>query len=251
MRSMINEATLTKRYSTGQYEYEEYTLGAVVDEKESGAEVLAELKKQINDAFVGKVSEEETEATTPPGKTGKKAGKKNGKGKSNSSDDEDANDEDSQEEVSGDDGEGDHDDEAADGEDSDDSDDSSEDGEDSSDDGEEDSSEDEDSDDDSGKGSKGKAGKSGKPADKKEAGGKKKLVKKPQAYNRGIEEHKNIFSGVLRSVSPDWKKSDATKQKAKKTSEALEGEPFLDENGEVVASFKSEVKKLMSAAKKK
>lgn len=230
MRSMISEAKLTKRFNTGDFQFEEYSLGAVVDEKESGAEVLTELKKQINEVFTGEVAVE----TNPPAKVGKKAEKKNGKGKPASApNDEDANHEDPPGEDAGASIEGVEDDEASDGEDGDDGDDSSVDGEEDSD-GAEDPT------------PPAKAGKGGKEASGK---GGKKYVKKPQDYNRSIEEHKNIFSRVLGSVSPDWKKNDVLKAKAKKASESLEGESFLDENGEVLDSFKALVRNLMKVKK--
>lgn len=238
MRSMINEAKLTKRYNTGDYEFEEYTLGAVVDEKESGAEVLSELKAQINDAFVGKTAETKTETKTEKksGKKDKKEEKKNATSKTSSTDDENTDDEDSSNEDDSVDGESNQDDETTDGEDGNDSDDSSDDAEDDGD-GEEDAP-----------ASKGKSGKGGKTEEGK---GGKKFKKKPQNYNRGIEQHKEIFSGVLRSVSPDWKKSDDLKAKAKKASESMEGVSFLDEAGEVLPAFKDSVKKLMALKKSK
>ena len=64
-----------------------------------------------------------------------------------------------------------------------------------------------------------------------------------KTYNRAIERHKEVFSGLLRSIAPDWKKTEESKKKAKKVSEVLEGEDFLDANGEVLDSFKALVKK--------
>lgn len=86
---------------------------------------------------------------------------------------------------------------------------------------------------------KGKSSKEGKAKE-----GKKVFQAKPQHYDRRIEQHKEIFSRVLKSIDPDWKKSEASKKKAKKVSEQVEGEPFLDGNGEVVDSFKTRVRKL-------
>lgn len=243
MRSMINEAKLTKRYNTGDYEFEEYTLGAVVDEKESGAEVLTELKAQINNAFVGE-AKPETKAEKKSAKTEKKEEKKNGKStnsKTSTANNKASDDEDSSDEDSGDADESDSDDETTDGEDSDGDDNSSDDSEDGDD---EDSGSTKDT-----KASKGKSAKSGQAEEGKS--GKSKFKKKPQSYNRGIEQHKEIFSGVLRSVSPDWKKSDELKVKAKKASESLENEPFLDEAGEVLESFKAMVRNHMKVKSKK
>lgn len=240
MRSMVNEAKVTKRFNTGDFTFEEYTLGAIVDESESGADVLTELKKQINEAFVGEVSKPKQDDK----KSDKKEGKKNAKpSKASVVDDKNSDDESAAVENAGNDGESDQDDEAADGEDSDHADDSSDSAEDSA-------AEDESSDEEEvAKPAKKGGNKSDSKAPAKKEG-VKKYKTKSQNYNRGIEQHKEIFSGVLRSVSPDWKKSDVLKQKAKKTSEALEGTEFLDENGEVVASFKAEVKKLMTVKAK-
>jgi len=250
MRSAITEAKLEKRYNTGEYEHEVYTLTAVVDEKESGALVLSEMKKQIHEAYSGQASEVEEEKAAPTTKSDKKSDKKeekkNGKSKSTKAsvaNDEDADDESTEEEDSGDADESDADDEAADSEDSDSDDDSSDDSEESDDDSSEDDAEEKST-------SKSASKKdSGKSSSGKESG-KKKFVKKPQAYDRTIEEHKNIFSKQLGFVAPSWKNSDVTKAKAKKVSETLAGTPFLDENGEVLATFKAELKKLMIVKKK-
>lgn len=224
MKSMINEAKVTKRFNLGDYQHEEYTLGAIVDEKDSGAEVLAELKKQILEAYSGEVSSEEEQPK-------KKEEKKNGKPKASPVASEDDSDEDVSEEDAGDDGESSENDEAADGE-----------ADDNNDSDAEDSDSDSDESDDA---EKPKASQKGSKKD-----GKKKFRTKAQTYNRSIEQHKEIFSGVLRSVSPDWKKSDKTKALAKKASTELEGENFLDENGEVVESFKSQVAKIMKGKSK-
>ena len=236
MKSMINEAKLTKRYNTGEYEFEEYSLGAVVDERESGVQVLKELKLQINEAFTGEKSTEA--AAEPETKTEKKADKKAKKEKkkdakpSDSDDDADGSESES-EDASNDDDESVADDEASDDAASDDSD------------GESDDSSEDESEEDAKPAKKGK-GKE-EPAAKEK--GKGKFKKKPQVYNRGIEQHKEIFSGLLRSVSPDWKKSDKTKALAKNTSAEMEGENFLDENGEVLAEFKAAVVKHMKSKK--
>lgn len=242
MKSVITEAKYTKRFNTGEYQYEEITLVAAVDPKESGVVVLTEMKTQINEAFTGEAAGDD-EQETKTAKAGK--GKKNGKGKSNSSNDEDEDEQDSDEETGTDEDEGSDDDEASDDEDGDDSDDSSDDSE---------SEEDSEEDSDEGSSKSSKKGKSSKGAKSSKAGkaeGGKKFKKKPQNYDRGIEQHKDIFSKVLGLVSPDWKKTDASVAKAKKVSESMEGKSFLDANGEVIAEFKAEVKKLMAAKKKK
>jgi len=229
MKSMINEAKMTKRYNTGDYEFEEYTLGAVVDERESGVQVLKELKLQINEAFVGKAAtpaaEKEETVTEKP----KKKEKKNAKPtKASVIDDETNDDEDSSDADAESYGESTEDDEASDTENGDDSDDSS-------DESEEDAKP-------AAKAAKGKKSDEEKPS-------KKKFVKKPQTYNRGIEEHKQIFGRLIRSLSPDFNKSDKLKQLVKDVSLEMEGEDFLEENGEVVSTFDAAVKKLMKAKK--
>lgn len=74
---------------------------------------------------------------------------------------------------------------------------------------------------------------------------KKKFVKKPEVYQRGKETHRELFSSVLKTAAPDWKKSDKSKEKAKDVSTKMEGKAFLNEDGDVLESFKVEVKKLM------
>jgi len=82
-------------------------------------------------------------------------------------------------------------------------------------------------------------------------GKKKNFKKKPQSYSRSSEQHKEILSTLLKSVAPDWKKTDDGKARAKDASQKMEGKDFLDEEGEVLQSFKDEVQKLMAPAKKK
>lgn len=86
-----------------------------------------------------------------------------------------------------------------------------------------------------------------KPAAK--TAGKKKFKSKAQSYARDNDTHKEIFSGVLKAVAPQWKKDAASKKRAKDASVKLEGSDFLDAEGEVLASFKQSVKKHMSVKK--
>ena len=62
----VTEAKFTRRFNTGDYEHEEYTLTAQVEGKESGAEVLSALKAEVNDAFIGET--EKVEETKQPAK---------------------------------------------------------------------------------------------------------------------------------------------------------------------------------------
>jgi hypothetical protein len=237
MKSHINTAKFVKRIPTEDYAFEEYSLEAAVDASESGEDVLIEMRRQVSAAFAADLIEstERKPAEKKPAKKGKKDAKP---GKTSPPDDEDEIGEDPEEQDSGDDGESPDDDEAADDHTEDDDHDSAEDtegGEDGG--GEEDEEE---------KPAKGKSGKT--PS--KETKGKKVFKKKPQAYDRSIEQHREIFSRVLRSVKPDWKSSDVLKARAKKVSETLEGEEFLDGDGEVLPEFTAEVKKRMAAKAK-
>lgn len=231
------EAKFLKRIKTGEYEHEEYAITAIVEDGETAVEALISMKEEVCQAIFGssiesKLEEVPAKKTTKSKSTNK--GKKNAKpsdDEADNSDDENNIDEDSSEEAEGNDGESDSDDETSVSEDSDDSDDSSE--------------------DDEAKPVSAKATKnfSGKDSAAKKESGKKSFRKKPQAYNRAIEQHKEIFSSVLRSVAPTWKKDEASKKKAKLTSEKMEGVDFLDENGDVLSSFKEAVKKSMAAKK--
>lgn len=234
----VTEAKFTKRYRTGDYEHEEYALTAV-GEEDSGAEVLMKLKSEVEQAHSGEAVA--TEAAAEPVKEPKnKKPKKEKKEKQNErsndiSEDEDVSDEDPAEQDSGSDDEGSEDDEATDSEADSDTDDNAD--EDASGDDEESEEGDEQEDDP----------KPAKAASKKE-GTKKGLRKKPQTYNRNIEQHKEIFSGILRSIAPGWNKTDAGKIKGREISSKMSNKEFLDENGEVVPEFKAEVKKLFGKA---
>lgn len=240
MKSHINTAKFTKRIPTEQFAYEEYSLEAAIDASESGEDVLIEMRRQVSSAFAADLVEstENKEQIKAAKKAAKKEKKKNGK--TNPAIDEDEDGEDGAEAAEGD-GEGAEDDEAADDSSGDGGDDSAEgdEGDDAGDDQGEESEDDGEGEDDSDK----KPGKKGKPSADKKVEGKKTFKKKPQVYNRSIDQHREIFSRVLRSVKADWKESDTLKARAKKISEQLDGEKFLDETGEVLPDFKAEVKK--------
>ena len=238
MKSTVTEAKLTKRMNTGDYSFEEYTLTAQVDVKESGAEVLYELKKQIGEAFIGAM--EVTTEEEPKTKKEKKGKKANGKGKSSTTDNEDESDSDSAEDSSEDEDESSSDNEATDDEDGDSSDDSSD-----------ESEEAEESEDDSEEEEVAAKPVKGAKADKGGKAGTTKVRKaKPQGYDREAESHKALFSSLLGSVAPDWRKSEESKARAKKTSVTMAGKEFLDADGEILESFTAEVKKLMAPARK-
>ena len=225
----LTEAKFTKRYNTGDYEFEELSLSALAEDGDSGTGILCELKADIEKAFTGEI-EEKLEEKKPPAKRGRKPKAKKEKennGKSNNTDrDEDSHSEASEAEDAGNDGESNQDDESSDTEADNNRDSVSEESDDSNEDGQEDE----------------------KPKrTSKERGARKTYSKKPQAYDRNIEEHKELFGSTLRLIAPDWKKSEDTKMKAKAVSQAMEGKDFIDVTGEVLPSFKAEVKKRMGA----
>ena len=197
----VTEAKFNRRYNVGQYEHEDYTLTAVLDEGDDTLLVLNSLKKSIASAFGG-----ETETTSETIAEVEKPKRKSRAKKEEP--EEEAVEEEAVEE----------------GEEPEDLD--PEDLEEEEEEEEEEEVVEE------------------KPA-KAKAKGKRGFKKKDQPYSRSSEQHKEIFSNVLKAISPDWKKSPASKTKAKEASQSMEGKDFLDETGEVIASFKAEVKKLM------
>jgi len=74
---------------------------------------------------------------------------------------------------------------------------------------------------------------------------KKSLKKKGSVYSRVNDAHKALFVEALNDIAPQWKKTDASKAKAKKLSMELNGQDFLDADGEVVPSFMTALKKGM------
>lgn len=77
----ISEAKFTKRFNLGNYEHEEFSLTAIVEEDESAVGVLADLKNCIQESFSGEVASpvdgeadevDEEEEVKPP-KSKKKA----------------------------------------------------------------------------------------------------------------------------------------------------------------------------------
>lgn len=221
----ISEAKYTRRFNLGDYEHEEYSLTCVVEDDDKGTEALLELKKEVLVAHSNEPPEVETEekeekknAKSSSSKNSNKNGKAAGKGAKGSDDEGSEDNEESDAETSDDDNDPPESDEAEDA-------------------GDEAEDEEQETKPVKGKNSKGKSGAKDE--------GKKTFKKKPQTYNRSIEQHKEIFGGVVRSINPKWKDNDVTKKKVKKASESLEGEDFLDENGEVIEDFKAKVKKLI------
>lgn len=214
---IYKEITVTKRFCTGEFEFDEIKVVVEVEtfDKDHAANAIRKALDEIIESRKEKEEEEEN-ANTSSYKNTNKNGKSSTKGAKKSDD------------------EGSDDDEGADAEAGDDDNDPAEADEDQ--DGDEAEEEEQEEKPVKGKGAKGKS-------DKSE--GKKTFKKKPQTYNRSIEQHKEIFGGVVRSINPKWKDNDVTKKKVKKASEGLEGEDFLDENGEVLENFKAKVKKLI------
>lgn len=245
-------ATYERTFNLGDFNSEKIGLSAELQKGEEAVEVIAELKKLVMQAHGEEAStesseeeseqEEESTSTKKSKKKAKKAsktkGKKNGKSNSDSNDDDEDGADESEEDES-DDGESSDDDEASDDEADDDGDSESDD----------DESESEDDEDEKPKGKKSKGGKKG--SDKKAKSKKGGKRNKPQTYDRENENHKEIFSKVLRSVDPDWKKTDKGLARGKKASQEMEGHDFLDAEGEVLESFTEGVEEWMKAKKKK
>lgn len=221
----ITEAKYTRRFTTGQYEFEEHTLSCTAgeDENPKGSDLLLELKHEVMQAFAGE---------STPDKVEKKERKKNGKSNNTKNSDEDGKD--SGEQNPGDDVKGDKDNEAPDNEASDDNNSSPEPDEDT-----------QNEEAPAGKEASGKKGKSSKKSSDDEEKPKKTFKRVPQTYDRSIEQHKDIFGRTYTTIVPNWRESEASKKKAKQISEDLEGEPFLDENGEVIDSFKTRIRKCL------
>ncbi len=229
--TMIPESfEIKRRVPREEYGFEEITLIIQFEENEDARGAILEAQNMVNEALglenkITVITEDKEET---------KKEKKNGK--ANSTKDDNKNRKSSSEQDSGNDGESDKDHEASDPKASDDDNDSTESGE--------ESAEGEDSEEKvPAKGKRGKASK--EPKEEKSEKGKKSFRAKPQHYDRSIEAHKDIFKVSLESVAPDWKKNEESKRKAKKASENLEGDEFLDENGEVVPEFITKIRKLM------
>lgn len=199
------EIKFTRRYNVAQYEHEEYSVTALLEDDDSAVDGLVELKEQVAAAYGGGACVGESDEDT-------------------SSTDESNEEETGEEDTEAEDSEND-----SDSEESDEADENNEDEEESA---------------PSPKSSKKS---STTKADSKTSSAKagKKFKAKPQVYDRENDTHKKLFSDVLKAVAPDWKKSDASKAKAKSVSQKMAGKEFLDANGVVVSAFKAEVKKLM------
>lgn len=71
----------------------------------------------------------------------------------------------------------------------------------------------------------------------------KKFKSKATAYNRKDDMHKTIVGKMLTKAFPDWKKK--LLKNAQEASKKMEGKDFLDNEGNVLATFEKEFKKMM------
>ncbi len=88
-----------------------------------------------------------------------------------------------------------------------------------------------------------------KTAAKKKSGKAKGPAKKKKGsvYSRSNEIHKKLFSETLKEIDSKWNSSDKGKAKGKKISQEMEGEEFLDADGEILESFAKTVAKKLKA----
>jgi hypothetical protein len=222
----VTEAKFTRRYNVGQYEHEEFTVTAMLDDKDDVVETLTILKTDVEAAHKGEGSsslsdergqdKDETNEETNSGKAGKKSSKSatmtRGKGSKattteteSETQDETSDEDDGEDQEDGDDGEETIDDE---------------------------------------EGNEEEEKKSSKKAT--QSPGKKSLKKKGSPYSRSNETHKSLLAKEFRKHFPDWKENAKREAKAKKFSRDMDGKDFLDGEGEIVPEF---VKALKAALK--
>lgn len=212
------EIKYTRRFTTDKdYEFEEITVTATLEDDVACANAIAELKKQVEES---RDLEGNADVDDPPPKKKDKKKPKKEKDEDESDDtDEDESDDDADDEADEDDDEGNDDTET---------------------------DEADDTDEEKSKSTKTKKAAASKKDKTGGAGSKKNFRKKPQVYQRENETHKELFSGLMKSVAPKWKASPESKAKAKSVSKKMEGKEFLDEDGKIFPSFKELVRKAMS-----
>lgn len=223
----VTEAKFTRRYNVGQYEHEEFTVTAMLDDKDDVVETLTILKADVESAHKGEASadssqepgreEAETSEETKPAKAGKKSNPKSTttRGKESKATTTETESEIQDETSDEDDGE---DQEAGD-------------------DGEEETIDDE----------EGNEEEEEKPSKKAtQSPGKKPLKKKGSPYSRSNETHKSLLAKEFRKHFPDWKENAKREAKAKKFSRDSDGKDFLDGEGNIIPEF---VKALKAALK--
>lgn len=81
--------------------------------------------------------------------------------------------------------------------------------------------------------------------------GKKVVRKKSAVYDRDNEIHKKLMGEQLTKYDKTWKKTAKGKAAAKKISQKLEGEEFLNDDGKVLPSFITTMRKEYVAASPK
>lgn len=224
----VSEVKYARKFNTGNYESEEYSVTAIVEEDDSATAVFQKLKQEVTAAHSGEQSgEANEEETATEDQPTRRRGSKKGKGSnSDKGETENETEEEKTEDVEGEEEES----ETEAGNET-----------------EDDSQEESDDEETTSKRSK----KLTRSTDGADTGGKvkKNFKKKAQVYQRTNPSHKDIFSTVLKEVAPLWKKDEKSKTKGKLASQKLEGSEFLDDNGKVLASFKQDVKKHMGVKK--
>lgn len=73
-----------------------------------------------------------------------------------------------------------------------------------------------------------------------------KKLNKATAYDRALDTHKNLLGSFLDKKYPKWRNADSLK-KAAEASKTLNGSDFLDDNGEILDSFKLAFSNFMDA----
>jgi hypothetical protein len=230
----VKSITYTRRFNLGNYEHEEYTAEAAVEGDAVAA--FGELKDIIADAKGGdetgtskSTSAEKKQVESASKKPGKAASKSSAKNKPSDDEDEDEDDdsvgEEDEEELEDAESDDDSEDEESDDSDSDD---------------------DEDEEEDPKPVAKKKAVAAAKKAVAKAEPKKKTFKSKASVYSRNSDLHKKLFvESVKEAMGADWLKKNAGRGKT--VSIKLEGKEFIGADGQVLPSFKTELKKLAKA----
>lgn len=227
----VAEVRYARKFNNGNYESEEFGITMIVEEDETASKAFKQCQKEVNTArslesgdgkTEGEEEDEEVENKTGKNRRGRKPKDDEGEGSGDDNNEIEGEDE-SEEETEGEGSE----EEVA---------------------GNEDESEEEN---DDGKKSGKQSKKSQRSTDGNKAGkvtGKsgKSFKKKPQVYDRANEAHKEIFSAALRDINANWSKDKKLKAKGVKASADLDGDDFLDAEGDVLPAFLTALKKAMA-----
>ena len=84
-----------------------------------------------------------------------------------------------------------------------------------------------------------------KKAPAKKAAAPKKKKSKSSPYDRKNDLHKDIVGTMLDEEIPKWRKKKSLEAKSKLASKELDGEDFLDSEGNVLETFKEKFMELM------